>query len=158
MDTMAVFGRFCEQAPFAAMTQLIARSWIDEEFPSIFDEHRGRQYEDRQEFRAVATAMADVALGICDNPNQAYRKHQAELRVARSSFYDKLSCTNLAISEAIVRRSGEQATALQRRMKFVPWDGLGKSLDLRPEMLTNSATSKSVSEGDHDGPLAPESP
>ena len=41
MDTMAVFGRFCEQAPFAAMTPLIARSWIDEEFPSIFDEHRG---------------------------------------------------------------------------------------------------------------------
>ena len=26
--------------------------------------------------------------------------------------------------EAIVRRSGEQATALQRRMKFVPWDGI----------------------------------
>lgn len=124
MKSMDAFERFCEVAPFAVMAQTLVRTFICEEFDDIFEANRNGQYEDTLTFEALGLAVADVALGYCDNPNQAYREHKENLAVARSSFYDKLNATRTSLSEAVVASSASKAIEIQNAQGFVQWEGL----------------------------------
>jgi hypothetical protein len=123
MKNMDVFDRFCKVAPFAVMAQSLIRSFICEEFEELFDANRNGQYEDKVTFEALGLAVADIALGHCDNANQAYREHKENLAVARSSFYDKLNGTRTSLSEAVVAKSASKAIEIQDALGFVQWDG-----------------------------------
>ena len=58
MDRTSVFQRFCENAPFATMTQIVMRATIRNEFAAIFEAARGRQYEDTLTFEDFSVAVA----------------------------------------------------------------------------------------------------
>ena len=124
MNSMDSFYRFCKVAPFAVMTQALIRSFVCDEFDDIFEASRNGQYEDKVTFEALGLAVADIALGYCENPNQAYREHKENLAVARSSFYDKLNGTRTSLSAAVVAASARKAIEIQDTLGFVQWDAL----------------------------------
>lgn len=124
MDRKSVFQRFCACAPFATMTQVVMRVCIRDEFGAIFEVARGRQYEDTLTFEDFSVAVADVALGVVENPNQAYRKHKQELNVARGRFYDKLNAVSLDLSEQVVRTTAKRLCRLQDALDYQPWEGI----------------------------------
>jgi hypothetical protein len=124
MKSKDAFDRFCIVAPFAVMAQTLIRSFVCEEFEGIFEANRNGQYEDKVTFEALGLAVADIALGYCDNANQAYREHKENLAVARSSFYDKLNGTRTSLSEAVVASSASKAIEIQDAVGFIQWDGL----------------------------------
>jgi hypothetical protein len=106
------------------MTQVVLRACIRDKFPEVFEQARGRQYEETLSFEDLAIAVADVALGVCKNANRAYRAHKAELGVARSRFYDKLNHTSTQLSEQIVAATAPSIASMQDALGFVPWDGI----------------------------------
>lgn len=124
MDRKSVFQKFCSSAPFATMTQLVMRACIRDTFGDVFEEFRGRQYEDKLTFEDVSIAVADVALGVVANPNQAYREHKEDLAVARGRFYDKLNGVSLTLSEQVVRATAEKLVSLQDALGFKKWEGI----------------------------------
>lgn len=124
MDRNSVFQKFCSLAPFAVMTQVVLRACIRDRFAEVFQQTRGRQYEENLSFEDLAIAVADVALGVCKNPNQAYRAHKDELGVARSRFYDKLNHTNTNVSEQIVAATAQSVANMQDALGFVSWEGI----------------------------------
>jgi hypothetical protein len=124
MDRDSVFEKFCSFAPFAVMTQIVMRACILEKFSGVFQRARGRQYEEKLSFEDFAIAIADVALGVCRNPNQAYRVHKKKLGVARSRFYDKLNCTNTDVSEEIIATMAPCIAEMQDALEFTPWEGI----------------------------------
>lgn len=120
----AVFDQFCQAAPIAVLAQLLIRRFVSEKFDELFEVNRGTQYEGKISFSALGAAVADVALGLCENPSQAYRKHKAELKAARCSFYEKLNGTGTKLSESVVAASAERAVELQDELAFEQWECL----------------------------------
>lgn len=124
MNENSVFQKFCSLAPFAVMTQVVTRACIRDKFADVFRQARGRQYEATLSFEDLAIAVADVALGVCRNPNQAYRAHKAELGVARSRFYEKLNGTSTNVSEQVVAATASSIAEMQDALGFVQWEGI----------------------------------
>lgn len=124
MDRESVFQKFCSLSPFAVMTQVVLRACIRDKFAEVFEQARGRQYEETLTFEALAIAVADVALGVCKNPNQAYRAHKEELGVARSRFYDKFNNTSTHLSEQLVATAAESLKEIQDALGYQPWEGI----------------------------------
>ena len=52
-------------------------------------------------------------MNFSDNLDQAYTVHRKELRVAITSFYDKIKATETGVSEAVVARVADVASELQ---------------------------------------------
>lgn len=75
-------------------------------------------------FSALAVSVADVVLGFAASMSQAFLKHRKALRVVKSSDFDKLNGTELAISEAMVEAAAERASRLQDALNYVPWEPL----------------------------------
>ena len=124
MKTESTFDRFCSQSPFAVITQIFLRACIHDCFSQSFEQARGRQYQDVLTFENLAIAVADVALGICKNPNQAYRAHKKDLNVARSRFYDKINCTSPQLSQQIVADTAIKVAEMQDALGISLWEGI----------------------------------
>lgn len=124
MDRNSIFERFCQVSPFATICQLLMHACIRETFGPVFEEFRGRQYEDRLTFEDLSVAVADVALGVVKNPNQAYRKHKEDLAVARGRFYDKLNGVSLSLSEQVVGATAKRLIQMQDALGFEKWQGI----------------------------------
>ncbi len=114
--------KFVQKCPFAVMTRVLAEDFIGNHLDDVFDEHREYQYESKLKFSALALAVADVTLNFCENLNQAYKQHRGQLRVAISSFYEKVRCTRPAVSEAVVLHSAQRAAELQDSLDYQPWE------------------------------------
>jgi hypothetical protein len=97
---------------------------MGEKLDEVFEQNRSQQYDDTIKFSTVAISMAEIALGTVENRNQAYRKYKDQLQASAVAYYGKLNRTEPAISEAVVRYSAEQATALLAHLDFQPWDVL----------------------------------
>lgn len=124
MDDSKLLEKFLKHCPFAVLTQAVMRGLIANEFDILFQENRSQQYEKSLTFSAMATAVADVVLRFAENFRQAYAKHQEQLTVSLTSFYNKINATELQTSEAIVARSAKRAAELQDQLGFVPWQVL----------------------------------
>lgn len=122
MSNQDVLQKFIGKAPFAVMTRIVTQAVIAEELDQVFEQSREKQYEGTVKFSAVAAAVADVALNFSDNFNQAYKAHQDNLRVAVTSFYDKIKATETTVSEAVVSTAADKASGLQDALGFVPWE------------------------------------
>ncbi len=119
-----VTQKFASQCPFAVLTQIALRALAKDDLNDLFEQHRVRQYEYQVSFADLTTSVADVVLGFSENFNQAYRRHKDELGVSCASFYEKLSNTELPVSEAVVRHSADRAAELQDALDMPPWEGL----------------------------------
>jgi len=124
MDDSKVLSKFLFQCPFAVLTQAVIRGVIANELDPLFEENRSQQYEKTLTFSAMAIAVADVVLRFSANFRQAYTKHQKQLMVTLTSFYNKINATEPQTSEAIVARSAERAVEMQDQLGFVPWEVL----------------------------------
>lgn len=120
MDSAKLFERYSKKCPFALLTQMALRWFIQEECDKLFHDHRSAQYENVVLFSALANAVADVTLGFAENFNQAYKQHKHNLAVSTTSFYDKINATELPITQALVRQSALRAAELQDAMGFQP--------------------------------------
>ncbi len=118
MSGKATLERFVLEHPLAVMTRGIVDVLFDQRLDDIFQEQRGRQYEDTIKFSVVARSMAEIALGTIKNRNQAYHKFQEELQVTKEAYYGKVNRTEPAISEGVVTYSAEQAGELMKRLRF----------------------------------------
>lgn len=121
MSGKTVLDRFIQKNPLAVMTRCIVGALMGDELDEVFDQNRSRQYNDTIKFSTVATSMAEIALGTVKNRNQAYLKHQEELRTSLAAYYGKINRTEPSVSEAVVRYSAEKAGALLDQLNFQPW-------------------------------------
>lgn len=116
----AILNPFREGAPVAVITR-IALDWIVDGTPldELFDELADGQYTRELTLTHLVQVMLDVACGHRPSPRAAYVRRQLELVASLSAFYRKLARTELAIPEAVVRR-----TALRARQLIVASDAL----------------------------------
>lgn len=96
------------------------RGVLGERADEVFEEHRSRQSQKKLLFSALAVSVADVVLGFAASMSQAFLKHRKALRVVKSSDFDKLNGTELAMVEA----AAERASRLQDALNYVPWEPL----------------------------------
>lgn len=120
MANSAVMDRFIEERPLCVMTRCILAHLMNDDLNIVFQECRERQYDGHLPFVELATSVADVALGFCDNFNQAYKKYKQELEVSLVAFYGKLNRTEPTISEGVVRYSVDKATELMNALGGEP--------------------------------------
>src|SRR5262245_33415099 len=109
---MTLLERFIEVNPLAVMTRCIIKAAVGDHFDALFEENRSRQYSDRIKFSVLAMSMADIALGVVENRNQAYRRHQEELEASKTAYYGKLNRCEPAVGEAAVQHNAEQTALL----------------------------------------------
>ncbi len=124
MPEKAVLDRFIELNPLTVMTRCIVGSLMGDALDKLFDQNRGRQYDDTIKFSTVAMSVADIALGVVANRNQAYLKYKEELGTSAVAYYGKVNRTEPRVSEAVVSYSAEQGNALMSKLDFQPWEVL----------------------------------
>jgi hypothetical protein len=124
MSGKAMLDRFMDKYPLAVMTRSIVELVLGDQLDEVFQQHRGRQYDDTIKFSTVAMSMAEIALGTVDNRNQAYRKYKAELQTSLEAYYGKTNRTEPAVCEAVVRHSAHMAGELLGELDFEPWEVL----------------------------------
>jgi len=116
MDANSVVNRFCELAPLAVMSRIILDEIISDELDVVFQAHRRRGYERDLLFSQLTRTIAQVVLGLCESPNQAYNKLAQELAVSKAAFYGKLQRVEPEVCRASVQhgyhRCRQMLTAL----------------------------------------------
>ena len=116
----AILNPFIEGAPAAVMTR-IALDWIVDGTPldELFDEVAEDQYTRELTLTHFVQVMLDVASGHRPSPRAAFLRRDLPLVASLSAFYRKLNRMELAVPEAVVRR-----TALRARQLLVASGGL----------------------------------
>lgn len=111
------FRPFVEGAPCAVVARVAMEYLVDDVvLRSLFAEHASTQYEREVTLTNLVNVMLDVACGNRRSPRAAYLARKEEIAASLSAFYGKLNRTELAISEAIVERTGECAGGVIRAM------------------------------------------
>lgn len=124
MSGKSILNRFIGKNPLAVMTRSIIGCVIGEEFDTVFEDNRSRQYNDTIKFSTIAISMAEIALGTVKNRNQAYLKYKEELQTSSVAYYGKLNRIEPSISEAVVRHSSMRTSELLEKLDFQPWEML----------------------------------
>jgi hypothetical protein len=109
----AILNPFVEGAPTAVMTR-IALDWIIDGTPldELFDEVAEGQYTRELTLTHFVQVMLDVASGHRPSPRAAFLRRELPLVASPSAFYRKLNRMELAIPEAVVRRTAARARQL----------------------------------------------
>src|SRR6185436_2983253 len=102
MQASTVLERFVAAAPLCVLTRCILGHLLTDDLDEVFARCRQRQYQGVLKFSALAASVADVALGFCDNFNQAYHQHKEELSASVVAYYGKLHRVEPAITEGVV--------------------------------------------------------
>lgn len=122
MEGPQLIETFVKTCPFAVLTQAAIRATIGDDLDEVFHNERSRQYEGEVLFSDVALAVADVALGFAENPNQAYKTQKENLGVSLTSFYNKINATEPAISEGVVRRAAQRAGDMMDELECAAYE------------------------------------
>jgi len=117
MAVSKVMERFIADRALCVMTRCILGHLMNSELDGLFAESRERQYEREIKFSALATSVADVVLGFCENPNQSYKRHKEKIGASIVAYYGKLNRVEPAISEGAVDFSFCKAGELLREMR-----------------------------------------
>jgi IS4 transposase len=118
MSLPRAFQPFVEGAPSAVISRLALEYLVDDEALSmLFADRAAAQYEREVTLTNLVNVMLDVACGTRRSPRAAFLARNDEIAASLSAFYGKLKRTELAISEAIVARSGKKARELILAMK-----------------------------------------
>ena len=109
----AILNPFVEGAPAAVMTR-IALDWIIDGTPldELFDEVAEDQYTRELTLTHFVQVMLDVASGYRPSPRAAFLRRDLARVASLSAFYRKLNRMELAIPEAVVRRTATRARQL----------------------------------------------
>src|SRR3954463_14632305 len=109
----AILNPFVAGAPAAVMTR-IALDWILDGTPldELFDEVAAGQYTRELTLTHFVQVMLDVASGHRPSPRAAFVRRELTRVASLSAFYRKLNRMELAIPEAVVRRTATRARQL----------------------------------------------
>src|SRR4051794_16039819 len=109
----AILDPFVKDAPAAVMTR-IALDWILDGTPldELFDEVAENQYTRELTLTHFVQVMLDVASGHRPSPRAAFLRRDLELVASVSAFYRKLNRMELALPEAVLRRTAARARQL----------------------------------------------
>jgi hypothetical protein len=109
----AILNPFVKGAPAAVMTR-IALDWIIDGTPldELFEEVAENQYTRELTLTHFVQVMLDVASGNRPSPRAAFLRRDLELVASVSAFYRKLNRMELAIPEAVLRRTAARARQL----------------------------------------------
>jgi len=119
-----LLDRFIKTRPLSVMTRCVLDEMMSSELDILFEENRSRQYQREILFSQMANAIAEVVLGFCENPNQAYKEYCDELNVSSTAFYNKLNRIEPQTTEAFVRHSFDKATQFLNALEYQPWTWL----------------------------------
>ena len=109
----AILNPFVDGAPAAVMTR-ITLDWILDGTPLdvLFDEVAAGQYTRELTLTHFVQVMLDVASGYRPSPRAAFLRRELAHVASLSAFYRKLNRMELAIPEAVVRRTAVRARQL----------------------------------------------
>ena len=109
----AILNPFVDGAPAAVMTR-IALDWILDGTPldELFDEVAAGQYTRELTLTHLVQVMLDVAGGHRPSPRAAFLRRELTRVASLSAFYRKPNRMELAIPEAVVRRTATRARQL----------------------------------------------
>src|SRR3954471_24805112 len=109
----AILNPFVEGAPAAVMTR-IALDWIIDgtSLDQLLQEVAEGQYTRELTLTHFVQVMLDVACGYRPSPRAAYLRRELAGSASLSAFYRKLNRMELAIPEAVVRRTATRARQL----------------------------------------------
>ena len=121
MAKAGLLERFIGTRPFSVMTRCILDELLSPELDVVFEENRSRQYQREVLFSQMANAIAEVVLGFCDSPNQAYKAYRDDLNVSSTAFYNKLNRIETTTTEAFVRHAATKARRFLDALGYQPW-------------------------------------
>src|SRR5215210_7186019 len=109
----AILNPFVQGAPAAVMAR-IALDWIIDGTPldQLFEELAEHQYTREFTLTHFVQVMLDVASGNRPSPRAAFLRRELQLIASHSAFCRKLNRMELAIPEAVVRRTARRARQL----------------------------------------------
>ena len=122
MKRFVVLEDFVKRAPLAVMTRAILSRLLSPEqsLQEVFENSRGRGYEDLIPFAALAISVADIALAQCENLSQAYRQHREKLGATLGAYYGKVNRVEPSVSEGLVTFAANQSAELLRAVGATP--------------------------------------
>lgn len=113
-----LFKAFAKASPITVMVAgLIARLFHAEKLDRLFEEHADRQYTNKLLFSTLFDLMSLVVCGVRRSIHAAYQASTEELAVSLTSIYNKLNAMETGVSEALVRDSAAQTSALVNRLE-----------------------------------------
>lgn len=117
MAARATFNRFAEACPLVVMSRVILDAVISEDLDAVFEEHRQRGYHRQLLYSHLTKTIAQVVLGVCETPNQAFNKLAETLAVSKTAFYEKLKRIEPGVCRASVQHSYQSCLRMMSLLK-----------------------------------------
>jgi hypothetical protein len=110
----ALFERFVESTPLTVMVRAIMeRIFSAEALDQLFEDTAETQYSRDLLFSTVVGLMSLVVCGMYPSVNAAYKGFEKMVGVSKVSLYAKINGMEPKLSQALVRYSSEQLSAVQ---------------------------------------------
>ena len=122
MSSQKLLGRYVETRPLAVLTRIILNEIVTTDLDQVFHQHRTQGYERELLYSQLATAIAEVVLGFCHSPNQAYNKLKDDLTVSKTAFYEMLKRVEPSVCRASVKYSYQRCKEMLNTVGFEPWE------------------------------------
>jgi len=112
-----IFERFASKTPVTVMLRGILERALDPApLDRLFADTAERQYTRELLFSTTVDLMANVACRIQPSVHAGYQEDRERVAVSVRALYDKLACTETALSEALVRHTASVLKPLRRRL------------------------------------------
>ncbi|SMF94689.1 Transposase DDE domain-containing protein [Methylomagnum ishizawai] len=112
---------FRQKMPLSCLLYgLLERCFSAERLDRIFLENAKEQYTREILFSTVCDLMLSVVLKVHPSINAAYQKQPEPLGVTVSALYEKLKGVELPVSQALLRDTSEDLSAILDALGFIP--------------------------------------
>ena len=112
-----VFASFATKRPIAVLSQLALSRLLDSSVvDELFLEHAEEQYQRKLSFSSLTKLMSMVVMSKAASVNAGYKKLKDELGVSLNAVYNKLDRVEVGISQALVRHSYAQVSAIRKSL------------------------------------------
>lgn len=113
----AIFERFVDSTPLTVMVRaMMERIFAPEPLDQLFEATAERQYQRELLFSTVVGLMSLVVCGMYPSVSAAYKGFEKVVGVSKVALYAKLNGLEPAISQALVRYSCEQLSAIRSQL------------------------------------------
>jgi hypothetical protein len=113
-----IFERFVEATPMTVMVRgIMERIFGREQLDKLFEETAEAQYTKTLLFSNVVGLMSLVVCGMYPSVGAAYQAYKKVVGVSKVAMYAKINGLEPKISQALVRYSSEQVSAIKREFK-----------------------------------------
>lgn len=112
---------FRQKMPLSCLLYgLLERSFSAERLDRIFLENAQAQYTRELLFSTLCDLLLSVVLKVHPSVNAAYKKAPEPLGITVSALYEKLKGVELSVSQALLRETSDDLSAILEALGFVP--------------------------------------